>query len=337
MSEESVPTYPLTQPWFETPFFGELLAQSDLDETLRQQVQQYARDGYLVFDPGIEDFDARAAAIIENLADKYALAGNAGNSPYVGDRRRIQDAWRFDENVRALACEPRVLELLQQIYRRGPIPFQTLNFPIGTEQKSHSDSIHFNSIPGRFMCGVWLALEDIDGENGPLHYYPGSHKLPHFEMYDFGITATKQPEPNRYHMYEASVAKVLAASGLERREVQLKKGQALLWASNLYHGGSPIRDKTRTRHSQVNHFFFEDCLYYTPVCSDLPLGKVYWRSLIDVRTGEGVPSRYNHEDVTYFPGNINPDPTIQPSPAGPAPRRTLGQRIRRFVARHMSK
>jgi len=30
------------------------------------------------------------------------------------------------------------------------------------------------------MCGVWLALEDIDADNGPLIYYPGSHRGPHF-------------------------------------------------------------------------------------------------------------------------------------------------------------
>ena len=28
------------------------------------------------------------------------------------------------------------------------------------------------------MCGVWVALEDMDMDNGPLVYYPGSHKLP---------------------------------------------------------------------------------------------------------------------------------------------------------------
>ena len=33
-------------------------------------------------------------------------------------------------------------------------------------------------MPEGFMCGVWVALEDMDMENGPLVYYPGSHKLP---------------------------------------------------------------------------------------------------------------------------------------------------------------
>lgn len=26
------------------------------------------------------------------------------------------------------------------------------------------------------MCGVWVALEQIDEDNGPLVYFPGSHQ-----------------------------------------------------------------------------------------------------------------------------------------------------------------
>ena len=47
----------------------------------------------------------------------------------------------------------------------------------------------------------------------------------------------------------------------------LKKGQALIWASNLLHGGSAHRDKGRTRHSQVTHYYFEGCQYYQPLSS----------------------------------------------------------------------
>ena len=70
---------------------------------------------------------------------------------------------------------------------REPLPFQTLNFPVGTSQYPHSDSIHFHTIPAGFMVGVWVALENIDAENGPLVYYPGSHKLPYFSMQDLGL------------------------------------------------------------------------------------------------------------------------------------------------------
>jgi ectoine hydroxylase-related dioxygenase (phytanoyl-CoA dioxygenase family) len=37
------------------------------------------------------------------------------------------------------------------------------------------------------MVGVWVALEDIDSSNGPLIYYPGSHRLPIFTNEHLGI------------------------------------------------------------------------------------------------------------------------------------------------------
>ncbi len=97
---------------------------------------------------------------------------------------RVQDAWKSSSHVLALATAPRVLAILRELYGRKPLPFQTLNFPVGTQQRAHSGAIHFDSIPGGLMCGVWTALEDIDRENGPLVFYPGTHKLPVVSMDD---------------------------------------------------------------------------------------------------------------------------------------------------------
>ena len=92
--------------------------------------------------------------------------------------------------MRALATAPKVLALLDELYGREPLPFQTLNFRRGTQQAPHSDALHFSTIPAGFMCGVWVALEDMDMDNGPLVYYPGSHLLP--EVHDAGARAGGQ-------------------------------------------------------------------------------------------------------------------------------------------------
>jgi ectoine hydroxylase-related dioxygenase (phytanoyl-CoA dioxygenase family) len=39
--------------------------------------------------------------------------------------------------------------------------------------------MHFHSAPAGFMCGLWIALEDVRPEAGPLIYYPGSHRSPY--------------------------------------------------------------------------------------------------------------------------------------------------------------
>jgi hypothetical protein len=49
----------------------------------------------------------------------------------------------------------------------------------------------------------------------------------------------------------------------------------VIWAANLLHGGSLQRNKQRSRHSQVTHYFFEGCKYYTPILSTRD--QITWR------------------------------------------------------------
>src|SRR5262249_54340398 len=70
-----------------------------------------------------------------------------------------------------------------------------------------------------------------------------------------------------YPQYEEFIENTIRDHNLQPSYGTIKKGQALLWASNLLHGGSKVRDPKRTRQSQVTHYFFEGCTYYTPMLS----------------------------------------------------------------------
>lgn len=225
----------------------------------RKLRRQFERDGYVIVDPGVPD--SVLDAIITDLKDLY----QKGPHPQLSyrDTVRIQDAWQISAHVHTLAIAPWILKLLRQFYGRRPLPFQTLNFRIGTEQRIHSDTIHFNSMPAGYMCGVWVALEPIDLDNGPLVYYPGSHRLPEYTMVDVGAAASI----SNYGHYEAFLEEMVAKHQLRPHYATLQKGQALIWAANLLHGGAPQKDRGRTRFSQVTHFYFEGCKYYTPLCS----------------------------------------------------------------------
>ena len=99
---------------------------------------------------------------------------------------RVQDAWWVSEAVKALACDPRILELLQFLYQRAPIPFQTRASPSGASRRRTRTRSGFDSIPSMFMCGVWVALQDVGPDDGPVFYHPGSHKLPVVRMEQLG-------------------------------------------------------------------------------------------------------------------------------------------------------
>ncbi|MDX1650532.1 MAG: phytanoyl-CoA dioxygenase family protein, partial [Myxococcota bacterium] len=227
-------------------------------------------------------------ALRRRLAGRYTDSATG-----YGDGGRLLDGWRALPPVAALAAHPRVCALLELFYRRRAIPFQTLNFEVGTEQRAHSDAIHFDSVPHGFMCGVWVALEDVDGGNGPLFVVEGSHRLPRFDLHDIGLPRGFAS----YRRYEDFVEELVDASGLSRRELHLRRGQAVVWAANLLHGGTVIREPGRTRLSQVTHYYFEDCLWFQPLCSDLALGELALKDVVDVRTGRRVPHRYRGRPV----------------------------------------
>jgi hypothetical protein len=277
----------LNTPWFESPFFERQLAEAELTEVMRERVRSFAQNGYLVLDLDLPDFSAIAAEIDRLLSAEYEREAN-----------RVQDAWLFAEPVRRLATNPVVLETLEALYRRRPIPFQTLNFKRGTQQATHSDLLHFNSLPPRYMAGVWIALEDVHSGSGPLHYYPGSHRLPVFELHDLDLEASSYANRDeQYDVYGEFVAELLAQSGLAKETVSLKQGQALIWAANLLHGGEPITDPASTRRSQVTHYYFERSRYYTPLYSDPPLGRFAWRQVTDITTGKVQPHFYGGQEV----------------------------------------
>jgi len=210
--------------------------------------------GYLVIDSGIPE------SIIDQAVRDFMARPEVKKLHHGA---RVFNAWETSPAIKTIATWPRVMRILRQLYTREPLPFQTLNFPIGTEQRLHSDIIHFHSDPPSFMCGVWVALEDIDANNGPLLYYPESHKLAEISMEDIA----PRLEENIYPKYEDKIEEVIRQSGLKPTYGMLKKGQALIWAANLIHGGSPQLDKSRTRHSQVTHYYFEGCQYYQPLDS----------------------------------------------------------------------
>lgn len=57
------------------------------------------------------------------------------------------------------------------------------------------------------------------------------------------------------------------------------------------HGGTKQLDPSRTCWSQVTHYFFDECAYYTPMMSDPFYGSIAFRTLTNIMTGQQVPNR----------------------------------------------
>ncbi|WP_226018783.1 phytanoyl-CoA dioxygenase family protein [Novosphingobium sp. FKTRR1] len=283
-------------PPLETPYFEQLLPELDLTVSEAVTARALHEKGYATIDFPDPEIAQRIDRIKSHLAPQFGI--DPANPAGVGAQgQRVQDAWQFDDDVRAIATNPAIIDLLSRLYARPAFPFQTLNFPVGTQQPLHSDSIHFSSQPERFMCGVWLAFEDIHPDAGPLNYCPGSHKWPIITNTMLNRPRHDEKGPDAQGPYEGAWNAMVDTSGLPVERFLARKGQALIWMANLLHGGSPQADPNRTRWSQVTHYYFKDCTYYTPAFSTEPLGKLDLRRIVDISTGEVVPSRLFGEEL----------------------------------------
>src|SRR6185312_2558488 len=126
-------------PWVESPFFEEILKSKKLSAKEAEIAETYNRDGFVVL-PGV---------LPESLID--AVLNDAKTKAFnpdfplstQRDKVRVQDFWLASEASRELACHPEILKTLELLYEREVVPFQTRNFSVGTQQRAHSDTIHF--------------------------------------------------------------------------------------------------------------------------------------------------------------------------------------------------
>ena len=283
-------------PWVESPFFDEELKSKNLTDDQKKIVNEYRDNGYVVLKGLVPE------SLIDAVRVESTRKGFEPSFPIktYRDETRVQDLWQVSEPVKELACFPQVLELLKLLYEREPVPFQTLNFKVGTQQKAHSDTIHFSSLPAKFMCAVWVALEDITEENGPLFYYPGSQKLAEYNFAQIKNSADL-PSYENYKEYESFIEKIIAANKFEKKVFLAQKGDLLIWSSNILHGGSPVTKAGSTRWSQVSHYFFEDCYYFTPMISNMVTNELVLRNeLVNIKTGKPVEQSYNGKKLNLF-------------------------------------
>jgi len=273
-------------PLVESPFFEDILPSCGFGAETSRIAQSLHRNGYAILDFPDEEFDARAERIKGNLKPQFSpewLEKNGG---------RLENAWTFDPDVRAIAANGKLIGILSDVFGRKAFPFQTLNFPVGTQQEFHSDSVHFSSIPERFMCGVWVALEDVSEDAGPLEYYPGTHKWPIIYNDRVGVRVFGTGKAPPHSAYQTFWRAMIEKFQIAPQFFCPRKGQAIIWLANLLHGGSRQRDPGLTRWSQVTHYFFDNCCYISPAYSDVPAGKLAVSRLVDIATCTVVSNRY---------------------------------------------
>jgi len=179
---------------------------------------------------------------------------------------KLQNMHERSSAVRTAILNAGILRWCQRILGMACRPFQTLNMPIGSQIPPHTDQILMSTHPAGYMLAAWIALEDVAPDAGPLLLWSGSHRLPYLSARQVGIprdapeAECSQIYAERY--YEANRQRMID-HGLEPYEFLAKKGQVLLWHSNIVHGGARITRPDSTRRSLIVHYFGAEVHHYS--------------------------------------------------------------------------
>lgn len=248
-------------PWMDKPgITAEEIKQhpqfNSFSSLIQQQLLQWPQNGFMII-PGLMEKEA------ENINREIEALQQQGKVQFNFSGRKIMDAWQYSRVINEAFHHPNIISLLQFVFGKEPVPFQTINFIYGSEQKPHSDSIHMTTEPLGYLSAFWLALEDVQPDSGELVYYPGSHKLNYVmsEDYNTGNTVLQIGNDN-YKNYEQKIAGIININHLQPKVFRPKKGDVLIWHANLLHGGSIIKDASKTRKSMVAHYYAKGVLCY---------------------------------------------------------------------------
>ncbi|HEV3204976.1 MAG TPA: phytanoyl-CoA dioxygenase family protein [Gemmataceae bacterium] len=248
----------------------------------RQYRQNFLRDGFLRLP---RFFDGTVCDRITQEAS--AFYGRRGVAAEKADR--TMNFHQESPAAQNVLKDPRLMEILGVLLSAPPVFFQSIYFNRGSEQNAHSDYIYLSTNPDFHLCGVWTACEDIAEEAGPLIYYPGSHRLPMQNVKDRyreridavrqemhakeaelldryksrrGITKESLLTCYFYDQWLDEIYAALKAGKFKKQTFMVNKGDVMIWHANLVHGGSPVKNKDRTRKSLVAHYLTEAVVEY---------------------------------------------------------------------------
>ena len=225
---------------------------------LQEKIKQFLDDGYLVLDSFFDD--SEVLSMRKELDDRGKNLDAHTN--YTG--KKIPDIHLESKVIREkFTGNPEILQLLSFLLGKRAIPFQSIGFYEGSEQKAHSDYIHMSTFPDGYLIAAWVALEDCGPDNGQLFYYPKSHQLPIIRKYhyDSGINSWRTGQTD-YVDYEDALEEKLEQSDLQKVFWPAKAGDLLIWNAHFVHGGSPIEEKGKSRKSIVSHYFGDGVICY---------------------------------------------------------------------------
>ena len=230
-------------------------------------VDIYRRDGIVQVPQvlGPAEVERIKSVFMEQVAVDHSLAIDDG----VPDDDPLAKFPRFVHPHRAdgteagklsmeLMLDSRILDVVQALI--GPaLGAQSMFYfkpPGARGQALHQDNTFLRADPETCLA-AWIAIDDVDADNGGLAVVPGSHK-----------TELVCPEPADLTESFTSV-EVPIPDGLSRVQTRMQAGDVLFFHGSVVHGSRPNNTDDRFRRSLIFHYIPEDSVeiaaFYNPL------------------------------------------------------------------------
>jgi hypothetical protein len=224
-------------------------------EALPDMHQQWRRDGVLVFPKLLDD----------GILDEYT----AERSKLPKDRAQRSNFWAgwhyatpymHCEALRVLALHPNIWHKINALIGEPMGLHLALTGFVSTERAWHQDTYLNPDYLWSYYLAVWIALDDVDPDSGPFEFVPGSHLWPALRrerLFRYMTPALQQNEA--WPSATQNAVGEICEREIERRGARTarfipKKGDVLVWHSNLMHRGSLPKNPALERRALICHY-----------------------------------------------------------------------------------
>jgi ectoine hydroxylase-related dioxygenase (phytanoyl-CoA dioxygenase family) len=227
----------------------------------------YRRDGIVQVPQLLEpaEIEQIKTTFMDQVAADLSLAIDDGvpdDDPLARYPRFVHPHRRTDLPVGKLSLElmldSRILDVVTVLI--GPaLGAQSMFYfkpPGARGQALHQDNMSLRADPDTCLA-AWIAVDDVDADNGGLAVVPGSHQVD-----------LLCPEPADLTQ-SFTGAEVPVPDGLSKVQTKMRAGDALFFHGSVVHGSRPNTTADRFRRALIFHYIPEDstviAAFYNPL------------------------------------------------------------------------
>jgi len=231
-----------------------------IDPRVKAHALEVLEKGYTVVRGAVPPSVCRSTIAAFRRFERANAAIFAENRDALGHYPRIVNLHTVLPQLTGLFTQNTIWLGVQDALFGAPTALYTsLFYEKGSQQPLHRDTPVFTTRPEYLYFGTTVYLEAAGERNGCLEVLEGGHKMPELDREAMAkrrygsLDKVPQLDGEIWNEYQETVVAQGRAQGLEVKELHVEPGDSLIWHPQLPHGGTPIKDKLRTRFSFVMH------------------------------------------------------------------------------------